>query len=173
VKKALKLVFLLNLFYFSWVYLFAGPTTWTVLDNVNLGIHEFGHLFVNLISNNRRLITLGGTLFQVLIPAIFLFYFYKRRDKYGVIFSIFWLGQNFINISIYIADAKCMCLPLLGGKHSTHDWNYLLSYYGLVDKYSQISGVVSGVGRILIVLSLALTFNIIATEYKKVKNDAH
>jgi hypothetical protein len=52
--------------------------------------------------------------------------------------ALWWLGENFLDIAPYIADARLGQLPLLGGNrgHSApygfHDWNYLLTETGLL-----------------------------------------
>ena len=46
--------------------------------------------------------------------------------------SLLWFGQNFINISVYAADAQAKRLPLLGGNKVYHDWDYLLREIGIL-----------------------------------------
>jgi hypothetical protein len=35
---------------------------------------------------------------------------------------LWWSGQNFIDVSPYIADAPTRYLPLISGIDITHDW---------------------------------------------------
>ena len=53
--------------------------------------------------------------------------------------SLLWLGHNFINSSVYAADARARVLPLLGGDRAGHDWANMLGMLGLLD-YDQIVG---------------------------------
>ena len=66
----------------------------------------------------------GGTLFQLIMPAIFVGYFLRRKDSHSASVALWWVAQNFWNISVYAADARAQELPLVGG--GEHDWAYLL-----------------------------------------------
>jgi hypothetical protein len=44
-----------------------------------------------------------------------------------------WLGQNFINISVYAADAQARKLHLIGGSKVYHDWHFMLSQLNLLN----------------------------------------
>lgn len=104
---------------------------YTLIDNVNLVIHEAGHLFFRLFG--KFIYTLGGTLMQIILPSLIVWTFLKNNYRTGVQFSLLWLGQNFINISVYAADAQARKLPLLGGKKVYHDWHYMLTELGILE----------------------------------------
>lgn len=101
-----------------------------LIDNVDLIIHEAGHLFFMFFG--KYIYTLGGTLMQILLPSLIVWYFFRNNYRTGVQFSGLWLGQNFINISVYAADAQARRLPLLGGNKVYHDWHYLLGEIGIL-----------------------------------------
>ena len=102
-----------------------------LLDNIDLVIHEAGHFFFSLFG--KFIYTLGGTLMQVILPSIITSYFFRNHYRTGVQFGLLWLGQNFINISVYAADAQARKLPLLGGNKVYHDWYYLLGETGILE----------------------------------------
>ncbi len=102
-----------------------------LLDNIDLVIHEAGHLFFNFFG--RFIHTLGGTLMQIILPSLIVWTFIKNNYRTGVQFSLLWLGQNFINISVYAADAQARKLPLIGGNKVYHDWHYMLSALGILE----------------------------------------
>ena len=108
-----------------------------LLDNINLVIHEAGHFFFSWFG--KFIYTLGGTLMQIILPSIIASYFYRNNYRTGVQFSLLWLGHNFINISVYAADAQARKLPLLGGNKVYHDWHYLLGEVGILE-YDYIVG---------------------------------
>ncbi|MDH3269499.1 MAG: hypothetical protein OEM46_11670 [Ignavibacteria bacterium] len=108
-----------------------------LLDNIDLVIHEAGHFFFSLFG--KFIYTLGGSLMQIILPSIIASFFFRNNYRTGVQFGLLWLGQNFINISIYAADARTQKLPLLGGKKVYHDWHYLLGELGLL-QYDHIVG---------------------------------
>ena len=101
-----------------------------LLDHFNLLIHEGGHGIFSFFG--RFIYTLGGTLMQIIIPLIFVYYFLSNHRKFGTQLSLVWLGQNLMNISVYAADAQERNLPLLGGNKVYHDWTYLLNKTGLL-----------------------------------------
>jgi len=48
-----------------------------LIDNVDLVIHEAGHLFFKFFG--KYIYTLGGTLMQIILPSIIFFYFFKNE----------------------------------------------------------------------------------------------
>lgn len=103
----------------------------SLLDNIDLVIHEAGHFFFSIFG--KFIHTLGGTLMQIILPSIIAGYFFRNNYRTGVQFGLLWLGQNFINISVYAADAQARRLPLLGGNKVYHDWHYLLGEVGILE----------------------------------------
>lgn len=75
--------------------------------------------------------------------------FWMRGETTGFIFCLFWFGENFLNIARYMADARDMLLPLVGG--GDHDWNYIFSELGVLHKDKEIAGVVRISGWVIMV----------------------
>ena len=123
-----------------------------LLDNIDLVIHEAGHFFFSFFG--KFIYTLGGTLMQIILPSIIALFFFRNNYRTGVQFGLLWLGQNFINISIYAADARVRKLPLLGGNKVYHDWHYLLGELGILE-YDQIVGYII-VGIAIIIFAVAV-----------------
>lgn len=134
------------------LYMIASAGTWHLLDNVNLPIHETGHL---VFAWGGEVITaLGGTLFQLIIPLLFAWSFHRRGDATGAGATLWWAGQNCLYIARYIADAPVQELPLVGG--GEHDWAFLLAHWGVLHRADAIAravrlaGVVGmGVGAVV------------------------
>lgn len=121
-----------------------------MIDNVNLPIHETGHLVFSPFGEFTE--ALGGSLFQVIFPAIFLAYFLRRGDRHSASVALWWVAENLWNVAIYIADAQEQALPLVGG--GEHDWAYLLAEMDVLRRDDQIAGMVRHVGILLFVLSI-------------------
>jgi len=119
------------------VYWLLNRGEFGLLDNIDLVIHEAGHFFFSLFG--KFIYTLGGTLMQIILPSIIVSYFFRNDYRTGVQFGLLWLGQNFINISVYAADAQARKLPLLGGNKVYHDWHYLLGEIGIL-QYDYLVG---------------------------------
>lgn len=134
------------------------PEAGRLLDSVDLAIHETGHLV--FAPFGEFLGFLGGTLFQLLIPAAFVVYFLRQGERYGAAVCLWWVAQNCWNISVYVADARAQELPLVGG--GEHDWAYLLDALGWMAHDAAIARAVHGLGVILFAIALGLGFH--ATE---------
>lgn len=120
------------------IYFAANRGTFFFIDYLNLLVHEGGHGIFGLFG--IRFITVaGGTIMQLLIPFLFVFSFWIKRQSIGTQFSLVWLGQNFINVSVYAADAVEQKLPLIGGlSKAHHDWSYLLFELGILQSASEV-----------------------------------
>lgn len=108
-----------------------------LIDHFTLLIHEGGHGIFKIFGS--FIYTLGGSLMQILIAGLFIFYFYINKKMLGVQFSLIFLSENLFNISKYVADAQARKLPLLGGNKVYHDWHFLLSKMNIL-QYDQIVG---------------------------------
>jgi hypothetical protein len=123
----------------------------SLLHNINLPFHEFGHLFFSPLGTFWRI--LGGSLFQILLPLLPLVYFTVwQRDNFSASLMLWWSAQNFIDVAPYIADAQLRALPLTTGNDDSHDWWNLLSMTGTLDfadYYANLSFTI-GVGVMLL-----------------------
>ncbi|MCF8243264.1 MAG: hypothetical protein K9J16_17945 [Melioribacteraceae bacterium] len=139
-----------------------------VLYEFNTLIHESGHAIFKFFG--RFMMVLGGTLMQIIMPAIFIYYFFSNSKRIGVQFSVLWLGQNLINISVYASDAKAQKLPLIGGiGKEYHDWTYLLTETGLLLKDQTVGLVFYSLG--IAAFIAAILTPLYMKEYKKVNID--
>jgi len=146
-KLALAVLFTL---YFIWIAF--DPMQGSFLDNVDLPIHETGHLLFRPFG--EFLMIAGGSLFQVVMPAVFAGYFVWKRRLYSAAIVALWVGQSIINVYVYAADAVVMQLVLTSGftgsEGSFHDWNYLLTATGLLSSTKTVAGIIRFVGTLTI-----------------------
>src|SRR5881394_722049 len=129
-----KLIFaVLSGVYFLWIAY--DPMQGSFLDNVDLPIHETGHLLFHPFG--EFMMVAGGSLFQVIFPAAFVGYFVWQKSYYSAAIVLLWVGQSILNVWVYAADAVMMQLVLTSGftgsEGSFHDWNYLLTATHLID----------------------------------------
>lgn len=125
-----------------------------LLDNIDLVVHEAGHFFFMLFG--KFIYTLGGTLMQIILPSIIASYFFRNNYRTGVQFGLLWLGQNFINISVYAADAQARKLPLLGGNKVYHDWHYLLGEIGILEYDYLVGYFFFGIAIAIFIVSILM-----------------
>jgi hypothetical protein len=121
------------------------------LDGIDLAIHETGHLVFSPFGEVIQFA--GGTLFQLIVPAAFVWYFVRRGDRHAASVALWWIAQNFWNISIYIRDARVQELPLVGG--GEHDWAFLLGRFNLLPFDQGIGRGVHALGTMVCVLAIA------------------
>ena len=134
---------------------------WFPLPLVNLAFHEAGHVIFGILGI-RWITVAGGTLMQLLIPLACLISF-ARQDRWpGVGFCLFWIGTNFLDISLYAADAKIQVLILTTGMSGSegggHDWAYLLGSVGLTDHCIGIGQFIFWMGAFLMAFTVSWGF---------------
>lgn len=129
------------------------------LHNVDLIFHEAGHVL--FMPFGRYVSILGGSLFQVLVPLFLMFAFLlKNRDGFAASICLWWAGQSTMDLAPYIADARALRLPLLGGGTGAdspgfHDWQNLLRPLGWLNYDTRIAEAVDAIGSGVILLALA------------------
>jgi hypothetical protein len=136
--------------YFLWIVY--DPMQGSFLDNVDLPIHETGHLLFRILGEFMGIA--GGSLFQVIFPAVFVGYFIWQRSFYSAAIVLLWVGQSILNVWVYASDAVVMQLVLTSGftgsEGSFHDWNYLLTATGLIGYTKTVAGIIRFIGTVTI-----------------------
>ncbi len=153
-----KLIFALVLSaYFLWIA--ATPMNGSFLDIVDLPIHETGHLLFSPFGEFVGVA--GGTIFQLVVPIVFVGYFVWHYKYYSAAIALFWVGQSLFNVWVYASDAVVMQLVLISGstgaEGSFHDWNYMLSETGLIGSTKIISGIIRGLATLTVLAAAALS----------------
>lgn len=128
------------------------------LHSINTPFHEAGHLFFTPLGRFMRI--LGGSLGQLLMPAICAgVLLLKTKDGFGFAVALWWLGENFLDVAIYVNDARDRELMLLSGvtgkEDDGHDWNNILGDLGWLPYDHQIADGVYKFGILVMVVALA------------------
>ncbi len=136
----------------------------TFLHLVNLPFHEAGHLFFSPFG--RFLQVAGGTITQLLVPAVVATSFLIRRDRFGAAVALWWLGESMADVAPYADDASAGQLPLLGGVTGSevedyHDWEVMLTKLGLLSWDHAIGRFFFVAGGI--VMAAALAWGLVST----------
>lgn len=126
--------------------------TMPLLSDIDLAIHEFGHVLfmpfgVKILGDTMMI--LGGSLVQVAFPLIFAGYFLwprndgTRRDPFAASLCVWWSSINLLSVAIYCADSRAGQLMLINGltgqESDAHDWNNLLTRWGLLQRDTAIA----------------------------------
>jgi hypothetical protein len=132
------------------------PAIMRFIHGVNLIFHEAGHIL--FMPFGRFMTILGGSLNQILIPAVIAGYFFFKGQKYSGAITLFWVGENFWDVSIYASDGQDAILPLLGGGDTdSHDWLNLLSMMGITAHAQLVGSLIYGVGTLIYITAIGLT----------------
>ena len=134
----------------SWPLLLSIVRMWTFLP-----IHEAGHLFFSPFGT--VVMFLGGSILQVLLPLIWFLLAIKQRSTVAP-FPLFWVGENIMDVSLYIRDTTLRQLPLLGGHWSGHDWYNILSRWDLLSAAETIADITYMIGIMISCLAIIAGF---------------
>ncbi len=126
----------------------------TFIDYINLLIHEGGHGVFKIFG--KFIYTLGGTLMQLIIPSMFIIYYWIKKKIFVTQIFLVWLGENLMNISVYAEDARVQKLPLLGGNKVYHDWTWLLSQTGMLEQDQLVGKIFYGTGILIFLIAMFL-----------------
>lgn len=154
---AFQVIVLIILIYLSW-YLATDYQTphgrhdmpflvW-VIDTLDLFMHEGGHGIFKIFG--QFMYFLGGSLIQVIIPVAAVIVFLKTSGLRSLIGTLYWLGHNLINISIYVGDAPKQQLTLIS-RHAIHDWRWILGRMGMLDSAGDFAAVISFFGVLALI----------------------
>lgn len=162
-----KLVFAAVLsLYFLWIAY--DPMQGSFLDNVDLPIHETGHLLFRPFG--EFMMVAGGSLFQIIFPLVFFGYFIWQRSYYSAAIVLLWVGQSILNVWVYASDAIVMQLMLTSGRTGSeggfHDWNYILTETGMLGSFKTITKIIRFTGTVTIIVAgvSAIYFSLITPE---------
>lgn len=122
------------------IYLAAHFSELTWLDNVHLPIHEGGHLLFHWFGATLEL--WGGTILQLLVPALLVAAFAARGDLPGTTFCAMGFFHSLTGVASYMIDALRRELPLVTvgapGDEAEHDWVHIFSDLGVLRHAIQI-----------------------------------
>jgi len=140
-----------------------------LLSEIDLAIHEFGHMLFmpfGIPFLGRTMVILGGSLTQVAFPLLFVGYFLRkredglRRDVFAAMVCLWWSAINLLDVAIYCADSRAgelMLLDGLTGKESDgHDWNNLLTGWGLLDQDTVIARWMRAIAALVCIATIGV-----------------
>jgi len=132
------------------------------LDGVNLLFHEAGHVFFGLLGETIGI--LGGTLGQFIFPTAAGVHFLLRGKQFDAAVCALWFGENLMYTARYMADARAMVLPVVGG--DVHDWNLLLSRWGLLDQCDALARAAHLLGSLIVLGAIGKATGILWREWR-------
>jgi hypothetical protein len=139
----------------------------SLLHMINLPFHEAGHII--FLPLGRFMTMLGGSLMQVLVPAVCaIALYFQNDDPFGAALCVWWMGENLLDLAPYINDARALNLMLLGGPANAvegHDWEAILTSLGWLHLDHTLAGGAHLAGAAI--MSAALVGAAVATVRRK------
>jgi hypothetical protein len=164
-----RLAFAALLAWLAWSAFHDGDGYVPLLSEIDLAIHEFGHMLFmpfGIPFLGRTMVILGGSLTQVAFPLLFFWYFMRKRDDapkrdvFAAMACLWWSAINLLDVSIYCADSRAgelMLLDGLTGKESDgHDWNNLLTRWGLLEQDTAIARWMRAIAALVCIASIGV-----------------
>ena len=125
-----------------------------LINGANMIVHEAGHGICYLLPCPQFFTFVNGTLFQLALPIIFIYYYYKRENRVLAGLGSIWLAQNLIYVSWYMSYSQTPNLyPFFLGGSAIHDFWYIFSQLGVLEYDWLISGFVRVVAVMLLLSS--------------------
>ncbi|MGB5964264.1 MAG: hypothetical protein WBF77_04655 [Sulfurimonadaceae bacterium] len=126
-------------------------TLHNLFSNANMLIHESGHGLCYLLPCPQFFMALNGTLFQLALPMLFIYYYYKRGNRLLSGLGSVWLAQNLVYVAWYMSYAQTPNrYPFFLGGNAIHDFWYIFSQLGVLEYDWFISGFVRAVAVMLL-----------------------
>jgi hypothetical protein len=134
-----------------------------------LVFHEAGHVVFRL--GGPWLMVLGGTLGQLLMPAVMAgALLWKNRDPFGAALGLWLVGVSLLDIAPYVYDALDPQLMLLSGRTGEdggHDWIYLLRSVGLLQRAHGLGAAFHAAGTLVVLAALAWAALVLKTQWRR------
>ena len=134
-----------------WGFAILRDPSQSIVHLITLPIHETGHYV--FLPFGELMYAAGGSIFQLLFPALFIWHFWRQGDRHAATFPLWFVGVSAVDLVPYIKDAHAGDLELIGGEH---DWSFILSELTLVHRDQEIGQAVQLFGAVCIVAALIL-----------------
>lgn len=145
----------------------------STMHTLNLVFHEAGHVLFRPFGWFMTI--LGGSLFQLMVPAFLAGMFvFRYGNPFAGAVCTWWLGQSFIDLTPYIDDALEQKLPLLGGHTGAdapgnHDWANILGEFNVMEKHRHYATLADNAGTLLILVALAWGAWLLYRQYRNLE----
>jgi hypothetical protein len=173
-RCALYAIFVVWGLYFVSLDLASNEIGSSFMHRVNLVFHEAGHVL--FMPFGHFMMVLGGTLGQLLMPAIAGgVLLWRQRDAFGASIALWWLGQSVMDVAPYINDARSLELMLLGGgtgrdRPGMHDWENILLDLGLIEQDHKLALAADRLGETLLLVALAWGAAVLYRQYQALRS---
>jgi hypothetical protein len=138
-----------------------------------LVFHEAGHVLFRLFG--EWMMFLGGSLGQLLMPALLAgALLIKNRDPFGAAIGLWLFGVSLLDLAPYVYDARQPQLMLLSGatgEAGGHDWIYLLSSLGLLQRSQGLGQFIHLLGAVTVFTALTWAVWVLRLQHARLAGD--
>jgi hypothetical protein len=139
-------------------HVIAPRMSWTgqIVWALTIGPHEVGHFICNPFGT--LIMFAGGSIWQVLFWfGLALVTLFLRRQVTFTMLLWAIVGHSFINLAVYIGDARTKQLPLLFGMGSEHhDWANILGMLNLLPFDTMLATLSTLLGIVIVVSAVVV-----------------
>lgn len=142
----------------------AGSFAGMVFYNSSVLPHELGHFIFGRYGTFACVA--GGTILELLVPLVFIIYFFFTARFFSAALSVSWLGETVIFVAVYMATAISQegeyYMPGEGMVSADSypglvtDWNYLFNQLGVLRYAPEIAAATYRLGFVIVLLGIAL-----------------
>jgi hypothetical protein len=151
----------------------SGEIFQSFLHGPLLVFHEAGHVLFSPFGEFVQV--LGGTLAQLLMPAlIVLAFLLKNRDPFGAAIGLWLLGVSFLDVAPYMYDAlepQLMLLSGASGEEGGHDWIHLFNSMGLLPRARFIGAAIHKLGALVVLVALGWAAWVLRLQHRRIAGD--
>jgi hypothetical protein len=127
------------------------------LHAISIPFHEAGHVLFSPFGD--LMTSLGGSLMQILVPAIcWITFATTSPDPFAAAVMCWWTGENLLDVAMYINDARSLELVLIGGHTGAevegHDWEHILQLIGALHRDHQLAWTAHLVGAAMMIAAI-------------------
>ena len=168
-----RVTLLAGLMVWAWVLIRLDYRTGEMMESFLhrplLVFHEAGHLI--FMPLGEWMTVLGGTLGQLIMPGVLAgALLIKNRDPFGAAVGLWFFGVSLLDVAPYMFDALQPQLMLLSGatgEAGGHDWIYLFSSLGWLNKSPFIGGLTHALGALVVLMALAWAAWLLRQQYPR------
>jgi hypothetical protein len=125
-----------------------------LLNSANMIVHEAGHGVCYLFACPELITALNGTVFQLLLPIIFIYYYCRRENSVLVGLGGIWLAQNLVYVAWYMSTSHTpQRYPFFIPGADKHDFWFIFRELGVYEYDWLISGFVRVIAVLLLLYS--------------------
>lgn len=136
-------------------------------------VHETSHVLFGGFGTTTMLLAGSGS--EIFSTAMLVVIALLTRGYFAILFCSIWFTLACIRTSEYMADSIPMSMHLttFGGGTPIHDWNWLFTNWGVLDKSLQIAAFVRWIGVISGLVGIGFSLFVVVMIFINSRHEKH